>query len=568
MKTTNPPRRDGELFDSDYLLGSNRDVADSVLWPVPVLHQSTLESIDVGATTVTPGDVLELIDEDREEFVLVVAILAGPSSCGSEQSGPTLLGYSSNRECYIDISGSSCWSPQTPETETTAPSNENRVAVDDSTYVVHNGVVDPVEDDPVASVSFVQDSPAAGDYSVTRPSGYYPYSSPPTPMSPSYPAGTYSVPTDDVLDNGAFRDEFFVGDAKAVLRQFPTASLHGWVTSPPYPNTQRDYDIDGQLGFEQTPAEYLEGLLGVVLQAMRVTRDDGTGWLVLDDTIIDGEFVAVPDRLVAQLKEEGFKIIHNGPWVKSATKPDPAPKRFAHSHERIIGIAKESGYHFNRRAVENPCDVIELPTHAQSEFKQPSSDISHDAMFSVELASHLIRTAIPTHTCPTCDAPMTPNFEVTDILDLEENRHKNRVLAAFHRTPEMTRDHARACRALGLGDTGQSARTQSGTGRNSTEVEQLIEEVRASSFPNSYIREFSYARKRLTGYEPSCEHSDFDQHDCTGGTVLDPFLGSGTTAVAALRHGRHYTGIDLNPEYVELATDRVSTGITASLSNF
>ena len=43
----------------------------------------------------------------------------------------------------------------------------------------------------------------------------------------------------------------------------------------------------------------------------------------------------------------------------------------------------------------------------------------------------------------------------------------------------------------------------------------------------------------------------------TEDTVLDPFVGSGSTAVAALRLGRHYIGIDTNPEYVDLSHERI-----------
>ena len=41
------------------------------------------------------------------------------------------------------------------------------------------------------------------------------------------------------------------------------------------------------------------------------------------------------------------------------------------------------------------------------------------------------------------------------------------------------------------------------------------------------------------------------------GIVLDPFLGSGTTAMVAKNMGRHYVGIELNPEFTELAYQRI-----------
>lgn len=573
-----PRRNDGPLFSTDYLLTPNPSVADSILWPVPVLAQCADSTTSFGDLSIRPGDVLELISEEREEFLLVVTLLHdddAPVNRGREAD--SLVCYSTNTEAFRHLHRYNC----NATTTSWAVPDEHHGGFEDGTdtellahgsdvYAVHSEVVDPLDDDPVASVSWVQDSPVAGDYAPSRPEGYYPYSNPPTPMSPSYPSGTYSVDSDAVLDVADVEDQLFHGDATDVLRRIPSETFHSWVTSPPYPQSQRDYDVDGQIGVEQAPGEYLENLLGVILQAMRVTRPDGTGWIIVDDAISDGEYVGVPDRLVAQLKEEGFKVFHNGPWAKTGGKPDPAPKRFAHTHERVIGIAKSDEYVFDRRAVEDQSDVLSLPTSAQSDFDAPELDgVSHDAMFSVELAAHLIAVSVPKHTCPKCRAPLAPQYEVTDILDLKDNRHKERVLDAFHRTPEMTREHARACRSLGLGHGGQAARTQSGTGRNSERVQRLVDEVRDSEFPSSYIREFSYAKKHLTGYEQTCACTGIDVDGNTvGGLVLDPFVGSGTTCTAAMRHDRHYTGIDLNPDYLDLARERLSAGIDTPLSEF
>lgn len=581
-----PRRYDGGLFDEKYLLTPNRDVAESILWPIPVLVQSSDNSLSVNGVELAPGDVCELIATDREEFLLVVSCIHDSATIHrSRVNAPTILAYSTNTESLLTLAPGAC---STVEPSLVLPSDQREYATafeqagigrlltyDGEAYAVHHGVVPPLDDDPVASISWVQESPAAVGRGRSRPEAYYPYARPPSPMSPSYPSGVHHPSCERAYSRGDLVDELLVGDAETTLSRIPDDTFHCWVTSPPYPQAQRDYDVDGQLGVETTPGVYLQNLLSVILQAMRVSREDGTGWLIIDDAITDGEYVGVPDRLVAQLREEGFRVIHNGPWVKSGGKPDPAPRRFAHTHERVIGIAQSGSYVFDRRAVGDDTDVFELPTNAQSDFDSPAGDTVHDAMFSVELASHLIEAATPKFVCPECHAPFTPQYEVTDILDLEENRHKERVLKAFHRTPEMTRDHARACRSLGLSDVGQAARTQSGAGNNAERVQRLVDEVRASSFPNSYMREFSYARKHLTGYTQSCDCStdaidagDVDAAEAAAALICDPFVGSGTTCAAAVRHGRSYTGIDLNPDYVDLARTRLGDGISASLTQF
>jgi DNA modification methylase len=45
-----------------------------------------------------------------------------------------------------------------------------------------------------------------------------------------------------------------------------------------------------------------------------------------------------------------------------------------------------------------------------------------------------------------------------------------------------------------------------------------------------------------------------------GGTVLDPFMGSGTTAMTAAALGRQYIGFELNPAYIEIAEKRIQEG--------
>jgi len=59
----------------------------------------------------------------------------------------------------------------------------------------------------------------------------------------------------------------------------------------------------------------------------------------------------------------------------------------------------------------------------------------------------------------------------------------------------------------------------------------------------------------MLGWEATCDCDSPTEPD----VVLDPFMGSGTTAVVARQHGRHFIGIDLNAEYLELANKRISS---------
>ena len=73
------------------------------------------------------------------------------------------------------------------------------------------------------------------------------------------------------------------GDCREVLKTLPDESVHCVVTSPPY-FCLRDYGVDGQVGQEATPAEFVGVMVDVFREVRRVLRKDGTLWLNLGDS--------------------------------------------------------------------------------------------------------------------------------------------------------------------------------------------------------------------------------------------------------------------------------------------
>ena len=78
-------------------------------------------------------------------------------------------------------------------------------------------------------------------------------------------------------------DTIYTGDCLQVLKTLPDESVHCCVTSPPY-YALRDYGMDGQIGRETTPKEYVSRLTDVFAEVRRVLRSDGTLWLNISDT--------------------------------------------------------------------------------------------------------------------------------------------------------------------------------------------------------------------------------------------------------------------------------------------
>jgi len=74
-----------------------------------------------------------------------------------------------------------------------------------------------------------------------------------------------------------------VGDCIDMMRTLPDQSVQTCITSPPYFGL-RDYGVDGQIGLEQTPAEFIDRLVDVFREVRRVLRDDGTAWVNMGDS--------------------------------------------------------------------------------------------------------------------------------------------------------------------------------------------------------------------------------------------------------------------------------------------
>jgi DNA modification methylase len=117
-----------------------------------------------------------------------------------------------------------------------------------------------------------------------------------------------------------------VGDCRAVLKSLPDQKYDMCITSPPYFN-QRDYGVDGQLGLENTPEQYLTELVEVFMQVHRVLKDDGTLWLNMGDgyanraypemTIKPRDMFGLPWRLALRLQQEGWYLRQDIIWCLS-----------------------------------------------------------------------------------------------------------------------------------------------------------------------------------------------------------------------------------------------------------
>ena len=166
----------------------------------------------------------------------------------------------------------------------------------------------------------------------------------------------------------------FTGDSLETLKAFPSESINCCITSPPYWHL-RDYQVNGQIGLEETPQEYISKLVEVFREVKRVLKDDGTLWVNIADTyaanrtltkhrdskntsldfgisreskVPEGlkpkDLIGIPWRLAFALQEDGWYLRQDIIWNKTNAMPEPVKDRCTKSHEYIFLFSKSQRY--------------------------------------------------------------------------------------------------------------------------------------------------------------------------------------------------------------------------------
>lgn len=143
------------------------------------------------------------------------------------------------------------------------------------------------------------------------------------------------------------------GDALQTLKQMPSESVQCCVTSPPYWGL-RDYGVTGQLGLERTPTEFVDNLVEVFREVRRVLKDDGSLWLNLGDSYVNGFCARVPWKVCESLCNNDWKLVTEIIWHKTRVMPMGLKKRPLRDHEYLFLLAKNDSYFYDQQALKVP----------------------------------------------------------------------------------------------------------------------------------------------------------------------------------------------------------------------
>ena len=148
--------------------------------------------------------------------------------------------------------------------------------------------------------------------------------------------------------------QIILGDCLQSMQSLKEKSINCCVTSPPYFGL-RDYGVDGQIGLEDTPEQFIQKLVEVFREVRRVLRDDGVLWLNLGDSYGKGkQLLGIPWKVALALQADGWYLRQDIIWSKPNPMPESVRDRCTKSHEYIFLLTKSQRYYYDHDAIREP----------------------------------------------------------------------------------------------------------------------------------------------------------------------------------------------------------------------
>jgi len=353
----------------------------------------------------------------------------------------------------------------------------------------------------------------------------------------------------------------YVGDALKVLKTIPSGYINCVVTSPPYFGL-RNYQVDGQVGLEETPEKYIRKLVKIFSEVRRVLKEDGTMWINIGDSyagywgdkkakaegrpsladkngfsinsrpsfksafgksdVKSKDLIGIPWMLAFALRKSGYYLRQDVIWSKPNPMPESVTDRCTKSHEYIFLFSKSPKYYYDNVSIMT--DISEVS------YNRLNQDIENQKGSS----------RVPGKTNGAMKARASWNgssFDKGKIGEMKETHGHTRKSG----NKERKKGSDRGC-PEGTGSNVCGSVPWEGLKAN----KRSVWTVTTKPFKGNHFAVF-----------PQDLIVDCIKAGCPeGGVVLDPFHGAGTTGIVATKLNRNFIGIELNPDYVKLEQKR------------
>lgn len=300
-----------------------------------------------------------------------------------------------------------------------------------------------------------------------------------------------------------------IGDALERLRAMPDESVHAIVTSPPYFGL-RSYAAAGQIGLEATPSGYVEALAAVFDEARRVLRADGIAFVNLGDTYVSRR----PGSIGSNSTINGSRTqeAHH-----EARRAQPRQCYEGLAFKQLLGMPWRVAFELQARGWWLRQDIIWHKPNPMPESVRDRCTKAHEYVFLLARSEHYhfdVEAIAERAVRPEGPGSVSPNSAPPEHVANGSN-----VRSGLHRIGARATRNRRSVWSI--------PPAQSDDDHFAVMPEKLAELCVLAGSP-------------------------------VDGVVLDPFTGSGTTGAVAVRYGRSFVGIELNPEYAAMARERIA----------
>lgn len=307
------------------------------------------------------------------------------------------------------------------------------------------------------------------------------------------------------------RTRLILGDSLLELQKLPDQSIQSCVTSPPYFGL-RDYGMEAQIGLEESPQEYIQKIVTLFREVHRVLADDGTLWLNLGDSYGGASYN----------NRGGFQKLSDpekGQAPKAAFFPRKARAAKGTRAKNLMGIPWRVAFALQEDGWILRQDIIWHKPNPMPESVRDRCTKSHEYIFLLS---------------------KSPKYYFDHEAIKEPSVSRESIQGRRPRRPDKF------------------------VGRRFSETRRGLHKIPENKrYPLRHKRSvWSVTTKPFRGahfavFPPDLIEPCIKAGSPEGGTVLDPFMGAGTTGLVANRLGRGFVGIELNPEYLEMARERM-----------
>lgn len=311
----------------------------------------------------------------------------------------------------------------------------------------------------------------------------------------------------------------FNQDALAGIKMLDTNSIDCIITSPPYWQL-RDYGHDHQIGLEETVNEYILKLRDVFSECKRVLKPEGTLWIVIGDTFA-GDKNGITDRKRVDYLGESKIKKRAGSYPRKSLLMIPS---------RLAISMIDDGWILRNEIIWQKPNV--MPQSMNDRF---TIDFEKVLFFTKSRFYYFNQPKEPMQTIDL----NSPRGSKGSLKQLNKGL---RILGVYNKT--ISAKKANLKEIPDSSSFKERYRSSTNLMRNKRTVWKIATE-------SNSIEHFAMFPKELveTMLEAGCPQQ---------GIVLDPFMGSGTTAVVAKMQNRNFIGFEINPQYVKIATNRVN----------